>query len=140
MEFSREFAVAAPADRVWAVMRDVERWHEWTASVTSVRIVGGGPLRVGSRAWVKQPKFPTAYWKVSELDDARRTFTWISRGPRMLVAARHGVDSQETGSRAYLTLRYDGLLGPLFGNLTRGITERYLDLEAEGLKRRSEGG
>ena len=35
-------------------------------------------------------------------------------------------------------LSYDGLLARLMGRLTRGITNRYLDMEAGGLKRRSE--
>jgi hypothetical protein len=139
MEFSREIAIDAAPDRVWSIMRDVERWHEWTASVTSVRIQGGGPLRTGSRAWVRQPRFPPALWHVNQLEDPRRTFTWISRAPGMLVTALHGVEPCGTGSRARLSLRYEGLFGPLFGKLTRGITERYLDLEANGLKRRSEG-
>ena len=139
MHFFREIAIDAAPDRVWAIMRDVERWHEWTASVTSVRIAGGGPLQAGKRAWIRQPKFPPALWQVTEIDEAGRNFTWISRGPGMLVTARHGVDAAGTGSRAHLSLRYEGLLGPLFGRLTRGITERYLDLEANGLKRRSEG-
>jgi hypothetical protein len=140
VEFSRTIEVQAPPDRVWAVMRDVERWHEWTASVTSIRIVGGGPLKSDSRAWVRQPKFPPALWQIEELDDARRTFTWISRAPGMLVTARHGVEARGTASRANLSLRYEGLLGPLFGKMTRGITERYLDLEANGLKQRAERG
>lgn len=138
VEFSRAIGILAPPDRVWQVMRDVERWHEWTASVTSVRIDGGGPLRAGARAWVRQPKFPPALWQVSEVDDAGRSFTWISRGPGMRVTARHGVKPEGSGSQAYLSLRYEGLLGPLFARLTRGITERYLDLEANGLKQRSE--
>jgi hypothetical protein len=139
MEFGREFEIEAEAERVWAVMRDVEKWHEWTASVTSVRIVGGGPLKVGSQAWIRQPKFPPALWQATEVDDAARCFTWISRGPGMLVTARHGVRARGAKSTAYLGLKYEGLIAPLFGRLTRGITERYLDLEANGLKRRSEG-
>jgi hypothetical protein len=138
-DFSREIEIAAPPDRVWPIMRDAERWHEWTASVTSIRIVGGGPLRVGSKAWVRQPKFPPALWVATEVDDAGRSFTWVSRAPGMLVTARHSVAVSGAGSRARLSLRYDGLLGPLFARMTRGITERYLDLEANGLKARSEG-
>jgi len=42
------------------------------------------------------------------------------------------------GSRATLSVEYTGFLGPIMGRLTRGITERYLKLEAEGLKKRSE--
>ena len=40
--FSITVDVAAPAQRVWEVMSDVERWHEWTASVTKVKRVGNG--------------------------------------------------------------------------------------------------
>ena len=37
-----------------------------------------------------------------------------------------------------LSIHFDGLLGPLWGWLTRRLNERYLGLEAAGLKRRSE--
>src|SRR5690349_2547404 len=139
MDFATDIMVAAHPDRVWSVIRDVERWHEWTPSVKSIRIIGGGPLRVGSRAWVRQPKFPPAQWQVTELDDARRTFTWASWTPGMRVVAFHGAEPEGAGSRARLSISYSGLLGGLFGRATRGITERYLGLEANGLKRRSEG-
>jgi len=41
-------------------------------------------------------------------------------------------------SKATLSLRYEGLLGGLLARLTRGITNRYLAMEAKGLKARSE--
>jgi hypothetical protein len=88
---------------------------------------------------VRQPKFPPALWEVRELDDAGRSFTWVSRGPGMIVTARHSVEAHGPGSRGVLSLRYEGLIAPLFARLTRGITERYLDMEANGLKKRSEG-
>jgi hypothetical protein len=140
--FSAGIDIDAPPDRAWAVMRDVERWHEWTPTVNSVRIVGGGPLRQGSRAWVRQPKFPPALWRITELDDAGRTFTWVSVAPGMRVTACHSVAPKgagSRGSRGSLSIQYEGLFGPLFARMTRGINESYLDLEANGLKRRSEG-
>jgi hypothetical protein len=121
-------------------MRDVERWNEWTASVRGIRVFGGGPLRVGSRALVRQPNLPPAVWKVSELDDRGRNFTWISVAPGLRVTARHGVEARGSGSRATLSLRYEGWLSGWMARITRAITERYLDLEANGLKRRSEAG
>ena len=42
------------------------------------------------------------------------------------------------GTRAALTLHYEGRLARLIGRLTKGITNRYLNYEAEGLRRRSE--
>jgi uncharacterized membrane protein len=135
--FETSIDIAAPADVVWSVMSDAERWHEWTPSVTSIRLLDGRPLRVGHRALIRQPKFPPALWKVTALDDGR-SFTWKSGAPLMRVFARHSVEPTPQGCRATLRLDYSGPLGRLLARMTRDITNRYLHLEASGLKRRSE--
>jgi uncharacterized membrane protein len=137
MEFQVNVDIAAPPDIVWAVMKDGERWHEWTASVTSVRLLDKGPLRVGSRALIRQPRFPPAVWKVTTLEPGHR-FVWKSGLPGMWVYGDHAVERIAGGTRATLRLSYDGALARLKGRLTRGITNRYLDMEAAGLKKRSE--
>ena len=137
MDFSISVDITAPPDRVWAVMSDIEKWHEWTPSVRSITLRDPGALRTGSRAWVRQPKFPPAHWTVTEVGE--RSFTWVSRAPGMVVTARHSVTPIGTGSRATLSLNFAGIFGPFFGRLTRDINNRYLAMEAAGLKRRSEG-
>jgi hypothetical protein len=132
--------IQSPPDRVWAVMRDIERWPEWTPTVTSVRQLEPGPLVVGTRALIRQPKLPPAEWKITELDDANRSFTWITRGPGVQVLARHWVEAADGGSRATLSIEFSGLLGALVARLTHGLNQRYLALEAKGLKQRSESG
>jgi uncharacterized protein YndB with AHSA1/START domain len=136
-KFSITTDILAPAERVWQVMSDTDRWHEWTPSVTSIRRVSNGPIVVGSRAVIRQPKFPPALWKVTEIEPGRR-FTWVSRGPGIRVVAHHFVEPTSNGSRATLSLDLHGILGGAFGRLTKGITERYLAYEAGGLKARSE--
>lgn len=135
--FTKSIDIAAPAGRVWEVMSDVERWREWTPSITTIRILGGGPFAVGARAIVRQPKLPPALWRVSSVDPGRE-FTWVSPGPGFITVARHSVAPAAGGSRATLGIELRGPLGGLLGRLTGGITERYLDLEAKGLKARSE--
>ncbi|MGD8331797.1 MAG: SRPBCC family protein [Acidobacteriota bacterium] len=129
--------IDAPAERVWQVMSDVERWHEWTPSVTSIRRLDDGPLALGSVALIRQPRFPPAKWKVTELEPARG-FTWVSAAPGVRVVARHSIAADGAGSVATLALDYHGMLGGVLGRLTRNITERYLAYEARGLKARSE--
>jgi len=135
--FSITTEIAAPAERVWQVMSDTDRWNEWTPSVTSIKRLGGGPFKVGSRLLIRQPKFPPAMWKVTAIEPGRG-FTSVSIGPGFRVIARHSVEPTPAGSRATLSLELQGIFGGMFGSMTKGITERYLALEATGLKARSE--
>ena len=135
-DFLSAFHVGAPPARVWQVMRDVERWPDWTASVRSIRLLDQ-PLKVGARAVIRQPKFPPAMWRITDLDEGR-SFTWVSTAPGIRVTARHSVEPDGDGTRATLSLTYSGIFGRLLANMTRGITSRYLAMEAAGLKARSE--
>ena len=96
-----------------------------------------GPLAVGTRAIIKQPGFPPAVWKVIELEPGRE-FTWKSGFPGAWVYATHTVDPTNSGSHVTLRLRYQGAIGWLLARMTRSITNRYLGMEAAGLKQRSE--
>ena len=64
-------------------------------------------------------------------------FTWISIAPGLRVTARHAVEPIAAGSRAMLSIRYEGLFGKLLALWLRRITECYLQIEATGLKARS---
>jgi hypothetical protein len=134
--FSISVDIDTPVDRVFEVMADTHRWHEWTPSVTSIKLLDSGAFRVGTRAMIRQPKFPPAVWKITAMD--AHSFTWENRGPGIRVIAHHHAEPTAKGSRATLSLRYEGLLAKLLALLTRGITRRYLWMEATGLKARSE--
>src|SRR3954467_182180 len=59
-------AVGAPANVVWEVFSDVERWPEWTASVTRLVALDGPGLAVGKRFEIKQPRMPKLVWGGTE--------------------------------------------------------------------------
>ena len=138
MNFSITVDIAAPPERVWSVMSDIERWAEWTTSVKSIKRLDHGPLAPGSRAVIRQPRLLPAMWKVTALQPGR-SFTWTTGSPGVRVIAHHLVEPTGHGSRATLSLQFGGLLGPLVARITSGLNNRYLSLEAAGLKRRSEG-
>ena len=134
--FSISIDISTPVHRVFEVMADTDRWHEWTPSVTSITRLDSGEFKVGSRAVIRQPKFPPALWKVTAID--KRSFTWENRAPGIRVIAHHSTEPTPTGARATLSLRYEGLFAKMLAWMTRGITQRYLEMEATGLKARSE--
>ena len=137
--FQIETEINAPAELVWAIMLDVERWPEWTPTVTSVRLRTPPPLAVGSRAVIRQPKLPPALWRMVELDDSLRSFTWVNSAPGVRVVAKHWVVPFGERSRVMLSLRFEGLLAGILGFATRRLNNRYLAMEAQGLKSRVEG-
>jgi carbon monoxide dehydrogenase subunit G len=136
-EFSISVDVQAPPSAVWAVMSDVERWHEWTASITSVTRLDPGPLAVGARAHVRQPKLRPADFIVTDFESGRQ-FTWVTHSPGIIATASHSVEPIPGGTRARLSVQYDGLLAAAVAWLFGRLTNEYLALEAAGLKKRSE--
>jgi uncharacterized membrane protein len=134
MRFEAGIDVSAPAQLVFDTYADVEQWPSWTSSVTSVELLDRGPLRVGSRAKVRQPKLPDAIWQVTTLEPGR-SFTWQARGPGVLSTGTHTVTAlTEDTSRVTAILEQAGPLGPILGLITRRLTNRYLDTEVRGLK------
>jgi uncharacterized membrane protein len=130
--------IDAPAAVVWDVFADVERWSEWTPSVSSLRGLDGSHLEVGRRFQIKQPKLPLLVWEVTDLDPGHG-WTWRVHSPGATTVAVHEVVRLD-GDRTLVRQRIDqrGPLGTVAAALTKRLTRRYLDLEGQGLKARSE--
>lgn len=130
--------IDAPASVVWAVFSDVERWQEWTASIERIVALDGPTIEVGKRFEIEQPRFPKLVWTVTAVDPGV-SWTWKQRSPGGTTYATHEIESRADGTtvvRQQIDQR--GPVGVLVGLLTRRLTRRYLDLEARGLKERSE--
>jgi uncharacterized membrane protein len=133
-----DVSIDAPASVVWDVFSDVERWPEWTASVTRLVALDGPGIAVDKRFEIKQPRMPKLIWEVTEVT-AGTSWTWVQRSPGGLTLARHEVVA-EPDDRTLVRQRIDqrGPVGTLVGLLMRRMTKRYLEIEAAGLKARSE--
>ena len=132
----RRISIDAPPDLVWSVMAEVARWPEWTASIRSVEPLDGAELAVGRRYRIDARGAPAATWRVDELDESRG-FVWATTSGMRIVAG-HTIAPAGGGSNVTLSIRTHGLLAALFGWAIARLSRGNMDLEAEGLKRRSE--
>lgn len=130
--------IEAPADAVWAVLADVERWPEWTASVESAELQNAGPLAMGSVARLKQPGYRAALWRVTAFD-APRSFAWESAPmPGVRAIAGHTVTPDGDATDVILTIDTTGPLSFMLDRMIRSASLRFIPMEAQGLKKRSE--
>src|SRR5947209_1497520 len=137
MRITESVVINATADQIWPVLIDVARWREWTRSIQRVDVLDP-PLRLGSRAKIKQPKFPGVVWKVSSFEP-HHAFTWTATSPGMTSTAGHRIEElPDMTCRVTLTLEQSGPGAILFGPLVSKISRRYVTMEARGLKQRVE--
>jgi uncharacterized membrane protein len=130
--------INAPARSVWDIYSDVERWPDWTKSVTSVVPLDGPGIEVGKRFEIKQPRLPKLVWEVTHVDPGV-SWTWRQRSPGGTTLGCHDVLSQND-DRTLVRQSIDqrGPIGVTVGLLMLRLTKRYLALEAAGLKQHCE--
>jgi uncharacterized protein YndB with AHSA1/START domain len=138
MNVDSTIEIGASTSLVWEVFSDVERWPEWTTSVTHLVGLDGPVIAVGKRFEIKQPRLPRLVWEVTEVVPGA-SWTWVQRSAGGLTFARHEVIPKSGGGtlvRQEIDQR--GLVGSLLGWFMLRMTKRYLELEARGLRARDE--
>jgi Polyketide cyclase / dehydrase and lipid transport len=138
MQFEKSIEIDASQQRVWDVLSDIEAWPQVTETVDTVELLTPAPLTKGSRVRLRQPKLPEGTWDIT-VWDAPAYFEWTQKSGGVTIVAGHRVEALGAG-RARLTLTIDmrGLLVPIMGLFYKGLTNRYMNLEAEGMKRAAE--
>ena len=132
-------SIDAPPQKVFAVLCDVERWPEWTSTMSGVKRLESGPFAVGSSARVRQPGLRPAVWRVTEFHDPRN-FTWTTCSLGLRMRAGHAIEPRGAASRVMLSFELSGFIAPLASRLYGGLIERYITTESQGLKKRCESG
>lgn len=138
MALVRSFHVdATPAD-VWGVLTDVERWPEWTESITRMYVERGTSLGLGALVHVDSPDGRKTEWTVTEFD-AQRSLTWEMRpSPGVIVSSGHIIVPEGDGSRVTFAVDTRGWAGRLLAPLVHRQLRPNLESEVTGFKRRAE--
>lgn len=126
--------IDAPADLVWRTVQDVEKWSDWTPTINEIRVHGGGDIKEGTVATVRQPKQPAREWTVTELVDGR-SFRWTARSAGLRFAADHIVTTANGKTTVELTFSLAGPLAPFAGLMAGKAIRMAVDTEAASLKK-----
>lgn len=138
MRFEQSIDIDARQQRVWDVLSDLEAWPQRIETVDVVELLTPAPVGEGSRVRLKQPKLPEGIWEVT-VWDAPSYFEFRQQSGGVTNVAGHRVEALEEGrSRLTLTLEMRGLLVPVVALFWKGLTNRYMTLEAQGMKRAAE--
>jgi len=125
--------IAASPARAWRAVTDVEDWPRWTTSMTEVKRLDEGALRVGSQARIKQPGLPTLVWEVTDLVEGA-SFSWVARTPGVVATASHEVVPTANGSRLTLGVAWTGIFGAVTAALVGKRTLKSITVDANGHK------
>jgi len=137
MKIEVSIEILKPAQSVWSVLVDVERWPEWSESITKIERLDQAAFGPGSSVRIRQPKLKTLVWRVSEFRQGR-LFTWETHSVGVSTIARHTIRPSERGCVVTHTIEQKGWLAWLLRPFLLGLTQRYVRMEAQGLKRRCE--
>jgi uncharacterized membrane protein len=138
MRFENSVEIEAPQQRVWDVLSDLEAWPQRIETVDVVELLTPPPITRGSRVRLKQPKLPEGTWDIT-IWNAPSYFEWTQKTSGITTVAGHRVEALgEARARLTLTLDMRGLLIPIIGLFYKGLTNRYMNLEAQGMKRAAE--
>lgn len=138
MRFEQSIDIDAQQQRVWDVLSDLEAWPQRIETVDVVELLTPPPVATGTRVRLKQPKLPEGVWEVT-VWDAPSYFEFRQQAGGVTSVAGHRVEELADGrSRLTLTLEMRGLLVPIVVLFYKGLTNRYMTIEAQGIKRAAE--
>jgi len=133
--------IAAPPDRVWAVLTDLAAYPDWNPFIRRA----AGRLQVGEtlRMRLDVPPGRKMKLKVRILSvEPGRSFQWLgSVAVRGIFDGFHRFSIEDTGPdsvRLVQQERFCGLLVPLLGNYVAGGAERGFEAMNRALKQRVE--
>ena len=120
MRIEHSLEIEAPAEVVWGVTIDVERWPEWTPTIQRVE-----------RPWMpahfsrsvappgsSSHKWPRPYRPVQSMTLGQR-FSWATERVGLRMVGTHEIIPKAKGCTSRLGLEVSGLLGRLLWPLIR---------------------
>lgn len=137
MRLESTLDIRAPVEKVWALTEDIEAWPSMTPTITSVERLDHGPIDVGSRARIKQPRQRPAVWTVTRFDRPQ-LFEWATKIGPVTMTAAHRLEETAEGCRNIVSIELSGFGSGLLGRLVGRRVREAIETENRGFKQRAE--
>ncbi len=125
-----ETEIAAPRERVWARLVDVEGWPEWNHEVKKVKLEGG--LQVGSVfRWKAGPGTITSTFQAV---DPPRHVAWTGTTLSLKAVHTWTLDPTETGTRVLTAESFEGAAARLLNRVFQSMLQTQLEKGLQALK------
>ena len=125
-----ETEIAAPRERVWARLVDVERWPQWNHEVKRVKLEGG--LQVGSVfRWKAGPGTITSTFQAV---DPPRHVAWTGKTLSLKAVHTWTLDTTETGTRVLTAESFEGTAARLLRRVFQNMLQTELEKGLQALK------
>jgi hypothetical protein len=96
---------AATPEQAWARYAMPARWHEWSPQIADVECADPDAVVVaGLVGTVSGPLGVRVRFRVVEVDEAARRWTWHVRAGIVELAMAHGVEVLAAGTRAWVAI------------------------------------
>lgn len=128
--------ISAGPQRVWEAVVDFEARPKWEPRVKQASIVGGGPLREGSRIRLRVDR-DTFTSTVVAIEPPGR-LVLVVKGPGFRVTHSYELRPEPGGTTLALVGDYQGLMGRLVARFMRKSIHRDLTDELAAIKRAAE--
>ena len=135
----KTLAINARPNDIFNVLTHLEQWNQWTQSISEMSILNEDVPGLGARVKVLQPKLPPAIWTITEIKQDK-SFTWEKKSVGLKMISEHLILSVANETSVTIRTTYEGLLANLFYKLTHALTDRYMTMEINGLKKECEKG
>jgi hypothetical protein len=138
MEITSALTIDASVERVWDLTLDLESWPEMTPTMTRVERLDSGPVVVGSRARVTQPKQRPTVWTVTRCEP-RSCFEWTTKVAMVTMTASHHLEPTPDGRcRNTLGVAFSGVGAGLARRLLGGAVRHAIETENQGFRAAAE--
>lgn len=137
MQTVERFVTSAPAEMVWRILADVEKWRDWTPTIVEVNPLTEGGLRVGARYRVVQPGLRPAVYEVTGCT-SKESFTWIQKLAGGELIADHRIVTRDGATEVELSFSSKGLLANVATMMFTKKIRESVATEARCLKEKCE--